>query len=65
MSARFAEGAARLSGMTCRLLGWAPDLFWAATPAEIASILTPDGDTAPTPLNRTELNQLLERECHG
>lgn len=45
----FAEGAARLAGLAAALLGWRPDDFWNATPAELASIfgaLTPDGGGA-------------------
>lgn len=35
----FSDGAARLSGMAGWLLGWAPDAFWRATPAELACVL--------------------------
>ena len=36
----FAEVAARLAGLAGALLGWRPDEFWRATPAELATILT-------------------------
>lgn len=36
---RFAEGAGRLAGIAGWLLGWRPDEFWRATPAELASVL--------------------------
>ena len=39
MSARFAEGAARLAGLVPRLLGWTPAAFWQATPSELAAVL--------------------------
>ncbi len=37
---RFTEGAARLGGIAGALLGWRPDEFWHATPAELAGVLT-------------------------
>ncbi len=36
---RFAEGAARLAGIAGALIGWRPDEFWRATPAELAAVL--------------------------
>lgn len=36
---RFGEAAARLAGLAGALLGWRPHEFWAATPAELASVL--------------------------
>lgn len=36
---RFADGAARLAGLAGALLGWRPDEFWQATPAELAAVL--------------------------
>jgi Phage tail assembly chaperone protein, TAC len=35
----FEESATRLAGLTGALLGWRPDEFWSATPAELAAIL--------------------------
>lgn len=35
----FSENAARLAGIAGALLGWRPDEFWRATPAELAAIL--------------------------
>ena len=35
----FSEDAARLAGIAGALLGWRPDEFWRATPAELAAIL--------------------------
>jgi len=57
----FAHGASRLSGLIPRLLGWRPDDFWHATPAELAAILTTFEQPAEQPLTRTEFDQLLER----
>lgn len=39
MTDRFADSAARLAGVAGALLGWMPDVFWAATPAELAAVL--------------------------
>jgi hypothetical protein len=36
---RFADGAVRLAGIAGVLLGWRPDEFWKATPAEMATVL--------------------------
>lgn len=35
----FAQGAARLAGVAGWLLGWRPDEYWRATPAELAAVL--------------------------
>jgi hypothetical protein len=48
-----------------RAFGWAPQIFWNATPAELAAILAPDNAEAALPLGRTELTQLMERDAHG
>jgi uncharacterized phage protein (TIGR02216 family) len=45
--AEFAEAARRLAGLAGVLLGWRPDDFWKATPAEMAAVLAAlagDGD---------------------
>jgi uncharacterized phage protein (TIGR02216 family) len=60
----FADGAARLAGLVPRLMGWSPNAFWNATPAELAAILAP-GEDAGEPLTRGELDNLLEREGYG
>lgn len=36
---RFAGAAGRLAGVAGWLLGWRPDEFWRATPAELAAVL--------------------------
>lgn len=36
----FAEAAGQLMALSALLLGWRPAEFWAATPAELAAILT-------------------------
>jgi len=65
VSAIFADGAARLAGQVPRLLGWRPQDFWDATPAELAAILTSFEPAGAEPLSRSELDHLLEQDRHG
>jgi len=45
---RFGEAAARLSAAASILLGWRPEEFWSATPAELAAALQfPGAGDAP------------------
>lgn len=55
----FAECARRAAGIAAKL-GWRPDVFWAATPADLLNALgpTPDGEA----LVGVELRQLMERD---
>jgi uncharacterized phage protein (TIGR02216 family) len=39
VSTRFADGAERLAGVAGAVLGWSPDAFWRATPAELGAVL--------------------------
>jgi hypothetical protein len=60
----FGEAAARLSGAAAMLLGWRPDEFWNATPAELAAVLAalmPDPD-APDSLMIDELRRRFPDE---
>ena len=61
----FAAGALRLAGLTARTLGWRPDDFWNATPAELAAILAPEANGDVTPLGREELERLMEKFRDG
>lgn len=36
----FSESALRLAGLAGAVLGWRPEEFWLATPAELASVLS-------------------------
>ncbi len=62
MSGQFGPGALRLCGLAAQVLGWPPHRFWAATPAELAAVLSPALAAAPG-LDRTELNRMMEREA--
>ena len=56
---RFSEGAARLAGLAGALLGWRPDEFWRATPAELAAVLRAlTGEEAPA-ASRGDLERLM------
>ena len=46
MTSSFGEAAAQLCGIASTLLGWRPDEFWNATPAELAIALVPPGPAA-------------------
>lgn len=60
MNERFGPGALVLSGLAARLLGWLPEHFWNATPAELANALAPPEVAPGQGLSRTELDQLME-----
>lgn len=65
MNERFGASAAALSGQAALLLGWLPDTFWAATPEELASVLSamrmPDGGT----IDKGTLDRLMEADRGG
>lgn len=57
----FADVAAQLAGRTALTLGWRPDDFWNATPAELLGILQAmagDGEAPPSP---DIINRLMTR----
>lgn len=57
----FTDGAVRLAGLTGALLGWSPDQFWRATPAELGAVLHAlAGDAAPPPPTRDEIARMME-----
>ncbi len=61
MSEAFGAGALRLCGLAARLLGWRPDEFWSATPAELAAVLAPY-DPGARSMGRADLSRLMERD---
>ncbi len=59
--ATFADAAARLAGFAGSVLGWAPDLFWRATPAELACVVrTMAGEAAAPPPDAPTIARLME-----
>lgn len=60
---RFADSAARLFGQCALILGWRPDEFWAATPAEVAAIRdTLHGPDKADGVSRADIDRLMEIE---
>jgi len=59
----FGDCAARLCSSAAMLLGWRPDEFWNATPAELVLALrTPDGTDAPDAATIDELRRRFPDE---
>jgi hypothetical protein len=61
----FAASARHLAGLTGAVLGWRPDEFWTATPAELATIfdaLSPPREAPPT---RDDVARLKEQFPDG
>jgi len=58
----FAEAAVRLAGSAGAVLGWSPDAFWRATPAELAAVVgaARGGDAAATPPDAATLAAMRE-----
>lgn len=56
----FADAAARLAGLAGALLGWRPDEFWRATPAELAAILGAMAGDEPVPASGADCARLME-----
>jgi uncharacterized phage protein (TIGR02216 family) len=55
----FSDCAVRLAGIAGALLGWRPDEFWRATPAELAAVLEAlAGGEAAEPASRADLERL-------
>jgi len=55
----FSESAGRLAGLAGAVLGWRPDEFWNATPAELAAILGAMSGEAPA-ASADDLTRLKE-----
>ena len=55
----FSDCAGRLAGLAGALLGWSPDAFWRATPAELAAVLDAlAGGECGEPASRADLERL-------
>lgn len=62
MTGSFGAAALRLSGQAALLAGWAPDTFWAATPAELAAILAAFAPPVGGAMDRCTLDLMLAQE---
>jgi uncharacterized phage protein (TIGR02216 family) len=58
---RFSEAAGRLAGLAGALLGWRPDEFWRATPAELGAVLGAMTGPGEECTSRSDLERLMER----
>ena len=59
----FAAGAVRLAGSAGAVLGWSPDAFWRATPAELAAVVAAaarGGGAVATPPDAATLAAMRE-----
>jgi uncharacterized phage protein (TIGR02216 family) len=56
----FARAAGRLAGQAGAVLGWSPDAFWAATPAELAAVVAALAGEAADPPDATTIARLRE-----
>jgi uncharacterized phage protein (TIGR02216 family) len=60
-SKRFSESAARLAGLAGALLGWRPDEFWRATPAELGAVLGAMAGGSDEAVSSSDLERLMQR----
>lgn len=60
MTRAFSSGVPPLAALAAQALGWTPEAFWNATPAELAAAL---GPTSPTGdgVDRSDLDSLMEQ----
>jgi uncharacterized phage protein (TIGR02216 family) len=58
---RFSEAAGRLAGLAGALLGWRPEEFWRATPAELGAVLGAMAGTGEPAAERCDLERLMQR----
>jgi len=56
----FGLAARRLAGAAAQSLGWAPETFWNATPAELCDALVPPGEAGEPP-SKAAIDALMTR----
>lgn len=63
MTQTFAAAAKTWCPLAARLLGWRPDEFWRATPAELVLALAdPEAAEAAAPPSREAITAMMERD---
>ncbi len=65
MTQQFAATARHLAGLAGAVLGWRPDEFWRATPAELGAILAALAGEQTPPPDATLVAQLKEQFPDG
>ena len=61
----FAQSAGRLAGFAGAVLGWSPDAFWRATPAELGAVVAALTGDAVTPPGAAAIARLQEEFPDG
>lgn len=65
MSGFLAERASRLAGLAGVLIGWRPQDFWRATPAELAAVLGAMEPESEGAISAKDLAALMEQFPDG
>jgi len=65
MSGFLAERAGRLAGLAGVLIGWRPQDFWRATPAELAAVLGAMEPESEDAISAKDLASLMEQFPDG
>lgn len=60
--ASLGRAALNWAGISARVLGWRPDDFWKATPAELAAALASPLDAGAAPPDRSDITRMMERD---
>lgn len=56
----FTENAVRLAGLAGVAFGWPPDVFWAATPAELAALVRACAGDGGDPPDEATMRRMRE-----
>jgi len=62
VSDRFADAVAEVFGHAAQHLGWTPNTFWHATPAELEMAMRPAGQNNTAPPTREHIMQLIKQD---
>lgn len=65
VSEAFGASAARLGGQAALLLGWMPDMFWGATPEELATVLSAMRPSDGGGMDNRTLTKMMEADRGG
>jgi uncharacterized phage protein (TIGR02216 family) len=61
----FTDAALKLCGLSALLLGWRPDEFWSATPAELECVLTALVPQTEAPPDIDAIQKMMEQFPDG